>query len=123
MLQLILVMLVCAVLSIFIAIWARNYKKIGFGWALFFSLTLTPAFGFILALLSGDKQEKMKDSLARDYILYMLTGISVPTASLLTVRGFYTFDTSGVICLLAGTGVMGMCFYCLKLAIITPLGR
>lgn len=100
--------------SFWIATWAENNKRIGFWWAFFFGLTLTPAIAYIIAWLSGTRNERRKKGLFKDFLLTALPTLTLHYAIILLIIGLYSIESVGWFYLVAATGMAGLSLYFYK---------
>lgn len=96
--------------SFAIATWAGKHKKIGFWWAFFFGLTLTPLTGYMFAMLSGINNKRR----ITRYIMGLVSVASVYTGAYLVLKGIKCMETWGCVYLLAATGLAGIYVFLLK---------
>jgi hypothetical protein len=97
-----------------VAVYAERRKKIGLWWALFFSLTLSPIVGFLLALGSGSKSKSWE---FHDLFIRITAIIAIPVliiAFLILIIVAHTESKYPVILLLAGSGLLGLGIYVIK---------
>lgn len=109
------------VLSFTIAAWAGNNKKIGFWWAFFFGLTLTPIIALLMALLSGSNKKSGLSSVSK-LLTAIIAIIAAPSALYLFVSGVDCVESWGCLYLLSSIGLTGIYLYFLKqLLFVRPI--
>jgi hypothetical protein len=106
--------------SFFIADWAGQNRRTGFWWTFFFGLTLTPMAAYLIALLSGKREEKAKIGLFGELILVAVIVMSLPFAIFLLIKGMETVESTGGIYMIAATGLSGLYYYSCRLFILLP---
>jgi hypothetical protein len=107
MLFMLLYVLIGTYLAVPMAYWVQSSKNMGYWWALFFCITLTPVGCYILAKLSGDKSEEIVLPLFTQVVILMNSFLAPAIAAWMVVAGFLREGPFGWVLVLAGTGLAG----------------
>gem|GEM_PF-1564079 len=94
-------------LSLPIAYWANETKNMGYWWALFFSVTLTPVGCYMLARLSGDKSDEIVMPFLTQLIILTASFLVHGIALVMILAGVHKENEWGWLLVLAGMGLAG----------------